>query len=63
MLFEFFLVFCRILWNECDRFECSFYYPCLGGAVLAPLTLKQEVVGSRLTLFTIFYYKFCTEFH
>ena len=28
--------------------------------MLAPLTLKQEVVGSRLTLFfTIFDYKFC----
>ena len=26
--------------------------------MLAPLPPKQEVVGSRLTLFTIFYYKF-----
>ena len=39
------------------------FVTCLCGAVLAPLTLKQEVVDWRLTLLTIFYYINSVQFY
>ena len=41
-----------------DQFQCSLYYLCLCGTILAPLTLKQEVVSSK-TIFTILYHTIC----
>ena len=62
--FEFFLMkvhfaeFNRILWNltnhlsmNWDQFRCSLCCPCLCGALLELLTLKQEVVGSNTTFY------------
>ena len=43
---------------NCDPFKCSLCYLCLCGALLAPLTLKQEVVNSNTTFYK-FYHKFC----
>ena len=37
-----------------DPFKCSLCYQCLCGALLAPLTLKQEVVGSKYQFLQIF---------
>ena len=37
-----------------DQLQCSFCYRSLCGTLLAPLTLKQEVVGSNTTFFLQF---------
>ena len=68
---KFFLVkthsveFYGIQWNlmnhwsmNWDQFKCSLCCPCLCGTVLAPMTLKQEAVGSNTTFYN-FCYKFC----
>ena len=37
-----------------EPFKCSLCCHCLCGALLAPLTLKREVVGSNTTFLQIF---------
>ena len=38
-----------------DPFKCFLCYLCLCGALLAPLTLQQEVVSSNTTFYNFFY--------
>ena len=66
-------VFCRILRNsiECDKslkhelgsFLMFYSYLCLHGAVLAYLSLTQQVVGSNTTFYNFFIRKNSTRCH
>ena len=47
---------------NCNPFKCSVFYLCHCGTLQAPLTLKQEVVGSNTTFYT-FLLQILWKFH